>query len=191
MEMVLGLPTYLETVVARSTVTLLKLRRQQFDRIFKRRYATQALETIKHYLAQRLCLYIYQCPSNDAAFLKFINIRLADDTQLKHLRKTTFDDGGVFSGGAVSKESRDLVDQRTELMKRLHMPRGAELSLPAEDMSEVAVANMNQRLKAWSHNSQLNGGKLLMIQHSRLPQVGAMAVGRVSRCMGLVVSGGQ
>ena len=178
--MVLGLPTFLETVVARSTVTLLKLRRQQFDRIFKRRYAVQALETIKHYLAQRLCLYIYQCPSTDAAFLKFMNIRLADAAHLKNLRKTTYDEDGVFSG-AVGRESKESSEQRTELMKRLHMPRGTGITMPTEDLSEVALANMNMRLKVWSYNSQLNGGQLLRIQHSRLPQVGVSGFVCVAR----------
>ncbi|KAK7090258.1 uncharacterized protein [Littorina saxatilis] len=175
MEVILGLDTLLETAVARSTVTLLKLRRQQFDRIFKRRYAVQTLETIKQYLVQRLCLYIYQCPPNDSAFLKFLNIRLGDAARLKSIKKSTYDEDKVFSG-AVSADGKQRSAQQTELLKRLHMPVGAGLTGPSEDDKEVALIDLHKRLKVWSLNSQLNGSKILRLRQSHPPHSAGASV---------------
>ena len=170
MEMILGLDSYLETAVARSTVTLLKLRRQQFERIFKRRYAAGTLDTFRDYLAQRLCLYIYQCPQPSSAFLKFINIRLADADVLKNLRKAMYEMrdgvfGGAAGGGASVQEQKERSEKMVELKKRLHIPSGWEISLPAEDLADIALANLSKRLKVWSLLSQVNGGRPVRIQN--------------------------
>lgn len=170
-EIMAGLNTFMETAVARSTVLLLKLRRSQFDRIFKKRYAAQALETIRNCLAQRICLYIYQCPPGDSAFLKYINIRLADDAHLKSLRKAmgTHDEGGVFSGAVRAKKNQ--TDKEIELIKRLHMPVAAGISNPSEDLTEIAMDNMEKRLRDWSRISQLNGSKVDLFHSHHMPNL--------------------
>lgn len=163
LEMILGLDHYIESACTKSACVLLKLGRPQFDRLMKRKFALPTIENLKENLASRLCLYIYQCPPNDAAFLKYLNMKLADASLMATLRKSkqVFDTNGVFQGAIVDKERSEA---RTELMKRLHMSADRAASLPPEDMSEVVVANMDKRLKLWSEKSNLNGGKLVRLQ---------------------------
>ena len=70
--MVLGLDSYIETATSTATCDLLVLRRHQYDRMFKRKYAISAVEKLKVDLATRLCLYIHQTTYNSCAFLKFL-----------------------------------------------------------------------------------------------------------------------
>lgn len=170
MEMVMGLDNYIETATARSSCTLLKVRRQQYDRMLKRKFAVSTLERLKENLTSRLCLYIYQCPVADSAFLRFLNMKMADASLLATLRKgkQVFDANGVFQ---PTVNDKDVSESLVELMKRLHMPRDTAASLPPEDMSEVALSNMDKRLKLWSENSRLNGSKLVKLQNSHLSQV--------------------
>ncbi|KAL8578331.1 hypothetical protein ACOMHN_031705 [Nucella lapillus] len=176
LEMVLELDTYIETAVAGSTVTLLRLPRTQYERIFcKRRYAAATIAKLKQHLATTLCLYIYQCPAVDSALFTFLNIRLEDADLLTSLRKALNETPeSVFSGGAgTSQEQRERSEKMQEMMKRLHMPKGRELCLPAEDMAEVALFNLKKRLKAWSESCQLNGGKLQRVpQQNHVSSVG-------------------
>ena len=84
----MGLESYIETAIAPGECELLMLRRSQFERLFRRKYAAQTLEKLREAQAQKLCLYIYQSDPSSVEFLKFLNMRLMDSSVLQEVTRT-------------------------------------------------------------------------------------------------------
>lgn len=89
LEVLLGLETYTETARAPGECEVLLLKRSQFERMFRRKYALNTVEKLKEVLATRLCLYIYQCAQRtSASFLKYLNMRLIDASILQEVSES-------------------------------------------------------------------------------------------------------
>lgn len=169
LEVLLGLDTYIETARSPGECEVLLLKRSQFERMFKRKYALHAVEKLKESLASKLCLYIYQSAPRNVAFLKYLNMRLMDATVLQEVRKNK--NSKVRAGVNIGQEKVNrAVDEHdiADLLKRLHMSADSAGQLPPEDMSEVALAKMDRRLRLWSEKTNMNGSKLERLQTSSI-----------------------
>ncbi|XP_046564428.1 uncharacterized protein LOC124273258 [Haliotis rubra] len=160
LEMVLGLESYIETATTTAACDLLVLRRGQYDRMFKRKYATQSVVKLKEDLATRLCLYIHQTTSGNCAFLKFLNMKLEDQRLLKTLKETK--SRNAFKGKRRLQQEHTVEptdcqeDEWTLILKRLHMRLDTTVSLPAASATEQVISKMEGRLKGWVERSKLH-----------------------------------
>ncbi|GFR66288.1 hypothetical protein ElyMa_003679300 [Elysia marginata] len=71
-----------------------------------------------------------------------------------------------------SVEEKDIIS----VLKRLHMNSENAAELPPEDMSEIALAKMDKRLRLWSEKTNMNGSKLAGLQSSSIVLVSYVAV---------------
>ncbi|XP_005112955.2 uncharacterized protein LOC101859221 [Aplysia californica] len=169
LEMTLGLDTYIETAVSPGECELVMLKRTQFERMFKRKYAATTLEKLREALAQKLCLYIYQSEPQNTAFLKFLNMKLMDATVLQEVKKSKHARARQEANIGQISETRTVEEKDiANVLKRLHMSSESAAQLPPEDMSELALAKMDRRLKLWSEKTNMNGSKLAELQSSTL-----------------------
>ncbi|CAL1541441.1 unnamed protein product [Lymnaea stagnalis] len=169
LEIILGLDTYIENATAPGDCELLYLKRSQFEKMFKRKYALATLDKLKEALANKLCLYIYQSDPSTVAFLKFLNIKLMDFVILQEVKRNKHAKArqGINIGAERVTRGVEAKDVRN-LMKRLHMNTDSAAELPPEDMSEIALAKMDRRLRLWSENTNMNGSRLASLQSSTI-----------------------
>ncbi|GFO08771.1 CAMP-dependent protein kinase regulatory subunit [Plakobranchus ocellatus] len=168
-EMLLGLESHIETAIAPGECELLMLRRAQFERLFRRKYAAVTLEKLREAQAQKLCLYIYQSDPSRVEFLKFLNMRLMDSSVLQEVKKSKHAKARQAANIGAQKitksvEEKDIIS----VLKRLHMNSDSAAELPPEDMSEIALAKMDRRLRVWSEKTNMNGSKLAGLQSSSI-----------------------
>ncbi|KAK3769256.1 hypothetical protein RRG08_059881 [Elysia crispata] len=168
-EMLLGLESYIETAIAPGECELLMLRRSQFERLFRRKYAALTLEKLREAQAQKLCLYIYQSDPSRVEFLKFLNMRLMDSSVLQEVKKSKHAKARQAANIGAPKLSRSVEEKDIiSVLKRLHMNSESAAELPPEDMSEIALAKMDKRLRLWSEKTNMNGSKLAGLQSSSI-----------------------
>lgn len=160
LEMVLGLESYIETATTTAACDMLVLRRGQYDRMFKRKYATQSVVKLKEDLATRLCLYIHQTTSGNCAFLKFLNMKLEDQRLLKTLKETKSRNASKGKRRLVQEHTVEPTDCQEDewalILKRLHMRLDTTVSLPAASATEQVISKMEGRLKGWVERSKLH-----------------------------------
>ncbi|XP_041352079.1 uncharacterized protein LOC121370722 [Gigantopelta aegis] len=157
LEMVLGLEDCIETATATGTCEFLVLRKDQYDRLFRRKYATQSVNKLKDDLANRLCLYILKTSVAEGSFLRYLNMKLEDPSILRTLKENKSYSSPRRQRQIRNKMAVDKTRNETiaEVLKRLHMRSDMATSLPADDMSEVAISNMNGRLRTWREKTGL------------------------------------
>uniref|UniRef100_A0A0B7A4N8 Cyclic nucleotide-binding domain-containing protein n=1 Tax=Arion vulgaris TaxID=1028688 RepID=A0A0B7A4N8_9EUPU len=168
LELILGLDTYIETIISHGECQLLTLKRSQFERTFKKKFAETTLHMLKEALASKLCLYMYQCDPQNVAFLKFFNIKLIDAHVLQQVRRSKY---GKVKGSSVGAEKVTKANEGQEVinvLKRLHMNADNAREFPAKDKSEIALAKMDRRLRNWSETTNMNGSKLTSLQSSTI-----------------------
>ena len=155
--MVLGLEDCIETATATGTCEFLVLRKDQYDRLFRRKYAIQSVNKLKDDLANRLCLYILKTTPADGSFLRYLNMKLEDPSILRTLKENKSYNSPRRQRHLRSRMAMDKNRNETiaEVLKRLHMRSDMATSLPADDMSEMAISNMNGRLRTWREKTGL------------------------------------
>ncbi|XP_055868348.1 uncharacterized protein LOC106055632 [Biomphalaria glabrata] len=169
LEIILGLDTYMENATAPGHCELLVLKRGQFEKTFKRKYALATLDQVKESLANKLCLYIYQSDPNKVAFLKFLNIKLMDSNILLEVKRSKHAKARRNTNIGGERVNRSVEQQDIKnVMKRLHMSTNRAAELPPEDMSEIALAKMDRRLRLWSEHTNMNGSKLSRLQSATI-----------------------
>ncbi|XP_059178746.1 uncharacterized protein LOC131957918 isoform X1 [Physella acuta] len=169
LEIILGLETYIENATAPGDCELLVLKKSQFEKMFKRKYALATLDKLKEVLANKLCLYIYQSDPNKVAFLKFLNIKLMDSSILQEVKRSKNAKVRQGTNIGAERQTRNVEEQEIiNVMKRLHMNSDSAAELPPEDMSEIALAKMDRRLRLWSEYTNMNGSKLAGLQSSTI-----------------------
>ncbi|KAH9514724.1 hypothetical protein Btru_023414 [Bulinus truncatus] len=169
LEIILGLETYIENATAPGHCELLVLKRGQFEKTFKRKYALATLDTLKESLANKMCLYIYQSDPSKVAFLKFLNIKLMDANILLEVKRSKLAKvrSNINIGAERVRKNVEEEDIRS-VMKRLHMSTNRAAELPPEDMSEIALAKMDRRLRLWSEHTNMNGSKIARLQSATI-----------------------
>ncbi|CAG5131952.1 unnamed protein product, partial [Candidula unifasciata] len=169
LEVILNLDSFIETAVSHGECELMSLKRSQFEKTFKKRFAATTLDMLKESLANKLCLYMYQCDPADVAFLKFLNMKLMDGHVLQEVRKSKYGKSKGSHFGAEKATNKSVEQEEVlRVLKKLHMGSENARDLPLEDKSEIALAKMDRRLRIWSETTNLNGSKLARLQSATI-----------------------
>uniref|UniRef100_A0A2C9LGG3 Cyclic nucleotide-binding domain-containing protein n=1 Tax=Biomphalaria glabrata TaxID=6526 RepID=A0A2C9LGG3_BIOGL len=156
LEIILGLDTYMENATAPGHCELLVLKRGQFEKTFKRKYALATLDQVKESLANKLCLYIYQSDPNKVAFLKFLNIKLMDSNILLEVKRSKHAKARRNTNIGGERVNRSVEQQDIKnVMKRLHMSTNRlvpkDRSRQGNSESQSFQSSLNRKLTCFKH----------------------------------------
>ncbi|XP_033760941.1 uncharacterized protein LOC117342790 [Pecten maximus] len=167
LELVVGLPTFIETCTVTRSSEILVLSKANYQRLFHRRSASRAVDMLKHTLCMRLFLYIHRAQLSDAyaPFLKYLTIKLRDTESLKllkskHKRRTANSDKeflyyGFYEYTRLEKHDQGLV----KLMKVLDIHyMGLDSYLPELETSTRVLMELDKQMKEWIHRSRGGDG---------------------------------
>ncbi|OWF40518.1 uncharacterized protein LOC110463646 [Mizuhopecten yessoensis] len=168
LELVIGLPTFIETCTVTRSSEILVLSKANYQRLFHRRSAARAVDMLKDTLCMRLFLYIHRSQLSDAyaPFLKYLTIKLRDTESLKllkskHKRRTGNGDKeflyyGFYEYSRLEKHDQGLV----KLMKVLDIHyMGLDSFLPELETSTRVLMELEKQMKDWKHRSRGGGGQ--------------------------------
>ena len=115
MEIILGLNTYIETSLVTRETGVLVLSKENFQRLFNRKFAAKTLSILRERLTMRLYLYIHRSEGSEdgSPFLKFLTYMLQDSDALDRLKLMKRKEREAKQG-IVSQSDIDLADARSK-----------------------------------------------------------------------------
>ncbi|KAL4220376.1 hypothetical protein ACF0H5_020781 [Mactra antiquata] len=166
-DVVLRLPTCLDNAMVTRESEVLLLSRENYERLFNRKYAHDTVRKLKERMKMRLYLYINRAEmlhsSLKSPFLKFLSFLLDDDNAVEDLkrmkRREREEKRGLLHETSHprddlkygSKEAKEM----NSMLKLLDInPKSTQGRLPAMESSERIIKEIEDGLKSWVERSR-------------------------------------
>lgn len=162
LDVVLGLRTCLDNAMVTSEAEVLFLSRENFNRLFNRKYAQTTLRHIRERLIMRLYLYIHRADSLHhhltSPFLKFLSFMLQDPSAVEDLKKKKRREREIKRGLSHNVDQDDTdanyvsknADEISGMLKMLDMdPKSSKIRLPAVESSQRVINEIDEGLRNW------------------------------------------
>ncbi|KAK3596919.1 hypothetical protein CHS0354_031697 [Potamilus streckersoni] len=155
LEVALGLSSYLETARITTESCVLVLSKENYERLFQRRFANYTLQKMKETLTFRLYLYIHRSSRVDAPFLKFLTFMLQDGKSLKSLQKqknksTETTTQNLHGLELYEKKENDTDTEKLEnMMKILDLKGISKTRIPEVETSQRIMNEIETGLNRW------------------------------------------
>ena len=114
LEIILGLNTYIETSLVTRETGVLVLSKENFQRLFNRKFAIKSVSIMRERLTMRLYLYIHRSEGTEdgSPFLKFLTYMLHDSDALDQLKRMKRKEREAKKG-IVSQSDLDNAEARS------------------------------------------------------------------------------
>lgn len=162
LDVVLALPTSLDNAMVTSEAEVLFLSRENFNRLFNRKYAQNTLKKMRERLILRLYLYIHRADSLHhhltSPFLKFLSFLLQDPSAVEDLKKKKRREREIKKGLIHNLDEDDTdanyvsknADEISGMLKMLDMdPKSSKIRLPTVESSQRVINEIDEGLRNW------------------------------------------
>ncbi|XP_052217080.1 uncharacterized protein LOC127834962 isoform X3 [Dreissena polymorpha] len=171
-SVVLGLPNSLDNAMITRESEILVLSKNNYDRLFNKKFAQKTLANLRERLTMRIYLYIHRCDTLHQAigtpFLKYLIFLLQDDNAVEELRRTKRreleEKRGLRTQTYEETEKYDSKEalQMANMLKLLNInpkDRG-QGRLPSVESSQRVINEIEEGLRSWVERSRGDSSNL-------------------------------
>ncbi|XP_052784819.1 uncharacterized protein LOC128220453 isoform X2 [Mya arenaria] len=165
-DILLGLPTYLDNAMVTREAEVLVLSRENYSRLFTKKAAQATVATLRERLTMRLYLYIHRSeglvPPVQSPFLKYLTFLLHDENAVMELRRMKRKEIEEKRGLRHARDEEDThmsskeAERMSGMLKMLDIKPGDRQNkrLPSMESSQRVINEIDAGLKGWVERSR-------------------------------------